>query len=365
MRPSWRRRIMYSGITLACLLVGGTAWAGYEYYQLLPNHHFRQVPVLASGGTTNSTSVDASGSTPSSTANTSGSTPANTLATSVAQTKSTANTTPPGTTPGTAETFNILLIGSDIRGPNTPGHSDSMMLVHVNVIAGRYDILSLPRDARVYMKGYGFTKLTSVQYMAQASQGITPGIQDAIATVAQLTGVPINYYMETDYWGLQDVVNALGGINMNVPFNVTLTHPWYAQDQGITIPAGVHFLNGRMVTEVVHERYSLSNGDYGRQQLQEDALLGIVKAALMPTNITKLPALVQAFPHFLIGTNMSISDLLSLGLTVKHFHSSDVHYYQVPGKAIVAYDDILRAYNDEISLDMQALQQIVQAHFQD
>ena len=356
MRSSWRRRIMYSGITLACLLAGGAAWAGYEYYQLSPSRHFRQVPVLASGGTTNST---ASGSS----SNTTGNTPANASATPVRQTKSTASPAPTGGTPVTSETFNVLLIGSDIRGPNTPGHSDSMMLVHVNVSAGRYDILSLPRDARVYMKGYGFTKLTSVQYMAQASKGITPGIQAAIATVAQLTGVPINYYMETDYWGLQDVVNALGGINMNVPFNVTLTHPWYSQDQGITIPAGVHFFNGRMVTEVVHERYSLANGDYGRQQLQENALLGIVKAALLPTNLTKLPALVKAFPHFLIGTNMNISDLLSLGLAVKHFRSSDVQYYQVPGKSVVAYDDILRAYNDEISLDMQALQQIVQAHF--
>ncbi|WP_239984859.1 LCP family protein [Sporolactobacillus pectinivorans] len=261
--------------------------------------------------------------------------------------------------------FNVLLIGSDARKTDPAGHTDSILLIHADLNNHKYDVLSIPRDTRVYMSGYGYTKLTSVQYVSQINHGTKQGILDAISAISNLTGVPVNYYAETNYWGLQDMVDAIGGIQMNVPFNVTLTHPWYPEDKNMTFSAGMHTLNGKMVTEIVHERDSVPGTDYGRQQLQEAALIGIAKKVMQPSNITKLPALSQSTSKFLIGTNMTTDDMISMGLGVRSdFHpEQQIQYHQVKGQNAVMYDDILKANNDEVVLDPGQLKSVVQKYF--
>lgn len=257
-RSRVKRILAYSGITLGVIVcaAGGIGW--YEYKQLQPDAHFSQqnIPVI---------SEPAQAATK----------------TSKSKTKDASNTTQ------MSGTFNLLLIGSDARPGQTVSHTDSMVLVHVDLNNHTYNMISIPRDTRVYMPGVGYTKLTSVQLLDQAKEGTQAGIISAVKAIGNLIGVPINYYAETDYWGLQDMVNVLGGINMDLPFPVTLTHSWYPQDGGKQFAAGSHFLDGQMVTEVVHERYSVPGTDYGRQELQEAALIGIAKAALRPENITK------------------------------------------------------------------------------
>jgi LCP family protein required for cell wall assembly len=261
--------------------------------------------------------------------------------------------------------FNILLMGSDARPGDTLSHTDTILLVHADLTNHTYNILSLPRDTRVYMPRYGYTKLTSVQYISQVKNGTQQGYVDAVKAISNLTGVPINYYAEISYVGLQDMVNAIGGINMYFPFNETLTHTWYPQNANKVITKGTHFLNGEMVAEAVHERDSLPGTDYGRQQLQEEAIIGIAKQVMQPANVTKLPALAQSLSKFLIATNMNTDDMISIGLGVKSdFHpKTQIHYRQVFGKSEVRYDDVLKANNDEIVLDPGQLKSVIQKYF--
>jgi LCP family protein required for cell wall assembly len=261
--------------------------------------------------------------------------------------------------------FNILLFGSDARKTDPAGHTDSILLVHADLNNHKYDVMSLPRDTRVYLSGYGYTKLTSVQYISQINHGTKQGILDAINSISNLIGVPINYYAETNYWGFQDMVNAIGGIEMNVPFNVTLTHPWYKKNKNKIITAGTHLFNGEMVTEIVHERDSVPGTDFGRQQLQEKALIGIAKKVMQPANITKLPALSRSLSNFLISTNMTTDDFVSIGLGVKSdFHpEQQLKYHQIKGENMVMYDDILKRNNDEFVPDSGQLKAVVQKYF--
>ncbi|GAA3319164.1 hypothetical protein GCM10020331_024930 [Ectobacillus funiculus] len=104
-----------------------------------------------------------------------------------------------------------------------------MIIVHVDLNKKEYHAMSIPRDTRVHLDGYGYTKLTSVQYIKQATEGTQQGVDAAIKAVSDLTGVPINYYVETNYEGLQALTDAVGGIHMNVPFDVKLTHSWYPE----------------------------------------------------------------------------------------------------------------------------------------
>jgi polyisoprenyl-teichoic acid--peptidoglycan teichoic acid transferase len=260
--------------------------------------------------------------------------------------------------------FNLLLIGSDERKGQNVGHSDSMMLVHVDLTKHQYDAVSIPRDTRVHLDGYGYTKLTSVQYIMQATKGATKGVEAAVNAVAELTGTPINYYVETNYGGFQAMVDAVDGIEMSVPFDVKLTHPWYGENKDKVITAGTHSFDGKMVAEVVHERYSLASGEYGRQKLQEEALKGIAKKALSPNNITNLPSLVKSIPDFVIATNMSTQDMLSLGLAAKDFDpNTQLEYHQIPGEGKRMYDDILKANNYQLVIDQDKVKDLVAQNF--
>jgi polyisoprenyl-teichoic acid--peptidoglycan teichoic acid transferase len=315
-----RKIIGYSILSVVVVII---AAVGFEYYQLQPANHFKTAPVVSSEKTSNSDTE-------------------NKLSNAV---------------------LNILLLGSDQRKGENVGHSDSMMLVHLDLNKHEYHTLSIPRDTRVFLEGYGYTKLTSVQYIIQATQGQKEGVEAAVKAIGQLTGIPINYYVETNYGGLQSMVDAVGNVDVKVPFDVTLTHPWYSENKNKVITTGTHTLDGKMVTELVHERHSLKNGEYGRQQLQQAALVGIAKSALNPTNVTNLPALSRSISDFLLATNMSTSDMASLGLAVKNLDIKSIHYHQLHGENKTMYDDILKANNDEVILDPQELKDVATTYF--
>jgi polyisoprenyl-teichoic acid--peptidoglycan teichoic acid transferase len=327
MKKKNKRKWKIAGFSILGIILLIVAGLGYEYYKIQPNNHFSTVPVVSSGKTGDTTSTSES-----------------------VEVKE--------------PVFNLLLIGSDERKGQNVGHSDSMMLVHVDLTKHQYDAISIPRDTRVHLDGYGYTKLTSVQYIMQATKGAKKGVEAAVNAVSELTGTPINYYVETNYGGFQAMVDAVDGIEMNVPFDVKLTHPWYGENKDKVITAGTHSFDGKMVAEVVHERYSLASGEYGRQKLQEEALKGIAKKALSPNNITNLPSLVKSIPDFVIATNMSTQDMLSLGLAAKDFDpNTQLEYHQIPGEGKKMYDDILKANNYQLVINQDKIKDLVAHNF--
>jgi polyisoprenyl-teichoic acid--peptidoglycan teichoic acid transferase len=327
MKKKNKRKWKIAGFSILGIILLIVAGLGYEYYKIQPTNHFSTVPVVSSGKTGDTTSTSES-----------------------VEVKE--------------PVFNLLLIGSDERKGQNVGHSDSMMLVHVDLTKHQYDAISIPRDTRVHLDGYGYTKLTSVQYIMQATKGAQKGVEAAVNAVAELTGTPINYYVETNYGGFQAMVDAVDGIEMSVPFDVKLTHPWYSENKDKVITAGTHSFDGKMVAEVVHERYSLASGEYGRQKLQEEALKGIAKKALSPNNITNLPSLVKSIPDFVIATNMSTQDMLSLGLAAKDFDpNTQLEYHQIPGEGKRMYDDILKANNYQLVINQDKIKDLVAQNF--
>lgn len=327
MKKKNKRKWKIAGFSILGIILLIVAGLGYEYYKIQPTNHFTTVPVVSSGKTGDTTSTSES-----------------------VEVKE--------------PVFNLLLIGSDERKGQNVGHSDSMMLVHVDLTKHQYDAVSIPRDTRVHLDGYGYTKLTSVQYIMQATKGAKKGVEAAVNAVSELTGTPINYYVETNYGGFQAMVDAVDGIEMNVPFDVKLTHPWYGENKDKVITAGTHSFDGKMVAEVVHERYSLASGEYGRQKLQEEALKGIAKKALSPNNITNLPSLVKSIPDFVIATNMSTQDMLSLGLAAKDFDpNTQLEYHQIPGEGKKMYDDILKANNYQLVINQDKIKDLVAQNF--
>ena len=142
--------------------------------------------------------------------------------------------------------FNLLLLGVDSRTPNSPARSDTIMLVHVNLIKHEYDILSIPRDSRVEIPPYGMTKITHANYLGDLKNG-TPlgGIKLASQVVSNFTGLPINFYAEINHFGLQSLVDSIGTVRVYVPFNVPIINAWYPDLNGKTIPRRIRHTKRR------------------------------------------------------------------------------------------------------------------------
>jgi LCP family protein required for cell wall assembly len=112
---------------------------------------------------------------------------------------------------------NILLLGTDHAdngqaGRRSDDHSDSMMLLRTDPKRHRLIYLSIPRDLRVTVPGYGDQKINAAMQLGGPSL--------AIKTVAELTGMPINHVVIVDFGSFQKLIDAVGGIDVNIPENI-------------------------------------------------------------------------------------------------------------------------------------------------
>jgi LCP family protein required for cell wall assembly len=157
--------------------------------------------------------------------------------------------------PGKA--VNILLMGSDHAGPGDPGRSDSQILVRLDPQTKSISMLSVPRDLRVDIEGVGYDKMNA----AFAYGG--PAL--AVKTFSQVTGLPIQHFVQVDFDGFWHVVQTLGGIY------VPVDHRYYFEDNGITtvsLEPGYQILDGDHALKFVRFRHD-GMGDFGRMQRQQ------------------------------------------------------------------------------------------------
>ncbi|MGO8956210.1 MAG: LCP family protein [Streptosporangiaceae bacterium] len=170
---------------------------------------------------------------------------------------------------------NILVAGIDTRGGLTHrqerllhvGHdvsanTDTMMLVHIPANHLSVQVVSLPRDSWVSIPGHGMNKIN-------AADGIG-GPRLMVATVEHATGLVINDYVEVDFLGFVSVINALGGVNICVPFAVNDHY------SGLKLSAGRHHVEGVTALEFARDRHSFAQSDLARISDQQQLLSSVV-----------------------------------------------------------------------------------------
>ncbi|MBY0123485.1 LCP family protein [Bacillus sp. S/N-304-OC-R1] len=177
----------------------------------------------------------------------------------------------------TKDAFNILLLGIDEQGGGK--RSDVLMLVTVNPQTEEVSMLSIPRDTRTMVPSAGFkTKITE-----SYSYG---GVESTIDTINQLLDVPIDYYITTNFEGFEDIVNTLGGVQVNVPFTfkaqLTGSLKWK------TFYEGKMDLNGNEALAYVRMRKKDPQGDKGRNERQKEVIKAIIDKGTSFGSITKI-----------------------------------------------------------------------------
>jgi polyisoprenyl-teichoic acid--peptidoglycan teichoic acid transferase len=204
--------------------------------------------------------------------------------------------------------FYMVLMGSDTRKGETQQRSDTLIVARVDPQKKQVQMISIPRDSRVAIPGYGTTKIN-----AAASLG---GPALVIKTVKQLTGLPITHFVNLDFFGFRDIVDAMGGVWINVPQKIVDRQASAYGSAFDTIQKGYQKLDGRLALTFVRSRHAFAAGDYARMDNQQSFIKAIAKQALSLSNVFKAPAIVNAVASHL-DTDLTPGQLADLVLQFK------------------------------------------------
>jgi LCP family protein required for cell wall assembly len=217
----------------------------------------------------------------------------------------------------------IMIMGVDERDDDV-GRSDTLMIASIDPKTNQASLLSVPRDTRVKIKGHGFDKVN-----AAYAYGKEKLSQD---TVENLLGVSIDHYVIINTKSFKKIIDAIGGIDIDVPKRMHYEDPW-DDDGGLIIdfhPGMQHMDGAKAVTYV---RYRDEEGDLGRIRRQQDFVRAFMEKLVSPAIIPKLPTIIKEVMGS-IETDLSFRQLLEFVGTLKESKNNGLKTDMVPGKPL-------------------------------
>ncbi|MBO0527432.1 LytR family transcriptional regulator [Clostridium botulinum] len=230
------------------------------------------------------------------------------------------------------EPVNILVMGVDIGDPGSkeasdPKRTDTMLVVNYNPKTKNINMVSVPRDTRVTMNGKKI-KINSAHAIN--------GVNGSIAAVENLLGIEINNYAKIDYEGFRKVIDAIGGVEMDITRNMNYDDP--SQNLHIHFQKGttVH-LDGKKAEEFFRWRKNnngtgFADGDLGRIENQHKFISKVVEKVKSPSIIPKIPNILSTIPDY-VETDMSPEEIIKYGYVVTKGDKSSINMITLQGEA--------------------------------
>jgi len=211
----------------------------------------------------------------------------------------------------------VLIMGSDARPGETRSRGDALHVIGINPEAGQATILNIPRDTWTNIPGRGFDKINAANYYGG------PLLQ--ARAVSALVGVDISVVLSTGFDGLADMVDELGGVNVDVPFAMN------DRASGAVFPAGTVRMDGGAALAFARNR-NLSGGDFTRTHDQGILMLaGLSKlrdSAPSAANTIKWMAVLARHTRL---DNIGLGDLYRLGRLALSIDPQNVRNVTMPG----------------------------------
>lgn len=220
------------------------------------------------------------------------------------------------------EPFYVLLLGIDARGEETMTRADTIILAAVDQQKNKVAFLSIPRDTRIAIPGFGVEKINNAT--------VHGGPELAESTVSRLLGVTVENYVQVDFLGFKNVVDALGGVTIDVEEKMYHVDPEDDFAYHIDLdPGEQRRLDGAKALQFVRYRdYPL--GDITRLDNQHKMLVALGRELMQPSTIIKLPALIPEI-HRYVKTNLNPTDVLALSTILDTLNSGDIVTCTLPG----------------------------------
>ena len=236
---------------------------------------------------------------------------------------------------GGPSSMNILAIGSDSRGNHyLYGLADVIRLVRVDFVNARVNILEMPRDLWVEIPGisdhYGITegKLNQAYLYGNKGFGYYDGPGEGPGLLARTLnlnfGVEPDHYLAVNMVTFENIINAVGGIDIYLPYEISVRGP--DNPKGFAIPEGQHHIDGETALWVARIRQYHT---FGRAENQNIVMCALRKKILSPAIVPAIPDLVTTFQRD-VQTDLSPEQINQLACLATQMNGQDVVFASFP-----------------------------------
>ena len=258
-------------------------------------------------------------------------------------------TTPVTTTPSivvpdwTPDTdhFNFLILGNDAVALNT----DVLMLVSYNVREGSLSVMQIPRDTYIRTDASSYKKINSIYpalyVKAKADGAENPdlaALKGLASILEQSLCIKIHYSATMDLTGFANIVDAIGGVTVDVPFDMIYKDPY--QNLDIDIKAGVQLLNGEKASQFIRFRADYKLADISRINVQKIFMTAFIKQVKENLTASTVSAMVEQSVKYIKTLDnakeksMSLADLVYFAKSALSIDLSSVTMLTLPGTVV-------------------------------
>lgn len=223
---------------------------------------------------------------------------------------------------------NILVLGGD----KVAGNTDTMMLINFNPDTMQINIMSIPRDTRVKIKGLGYAKIN-----AAYPKG---GAELAMETVSNFLGTCIQYYVYVDTSAFRKIINKLDGVDYYVPIDMYYNDP--LQKLYINLKKGQQHFDGAKAEQFMRFRQPSSKhytkemmkyydgSDIKRIAAQQNFIKELIRQKTSIKYITKINDVLDIIFDS-VETNLTMSDALKLSQNINKLDTEQIKMFTAPG----------------------------------
>ncbi|QWU47759.1 LytR family transcriptional regulator [Bacillus sp. NP247] len=222
--------------------------------------------------------------------------------------------------------ISILLMGVD-QEDNGTGRSDSLMLFTLNPKTKSMKITSIPRDSYTEIVGKGKKDKINHAYAFG-------GIDMAVKTVENFLNVPVDHYIEVNMAGFKDIVDAVGGVDVNNDLEFTSRESHFAK-------GNIH-LNGETALKYTRMRYEDPRGDFGRQMRQRQVIQAVIKQGASVSSLASYGDVLKAIEKN-VKTSLTQDQMFDIQKNYKDCMQNSEEI-QIPGDGHKAADGIWYYY---------------------
>lgn len=219
---------------------------------------------------------------------------------------------------GKKDRINILFFGVDERS-NDIGRTDTIIFASLDLKNKKVNLLSIPRDTRVVIPSIGYDKINHAYHYG--------GVDLAVRTVEEFLGVSINYYAKMNFQQFEKLIDALGGVDIEVEkpmFYTDRTDKFY-----VRLKPGFQHLNGKDALGYVRFRHD-PLGDLGRIERQQKFLKALFKQLKEKITFTELPKYINLVGS-IIETNISFYEALYFATKFMDISEESINMATMPG----------------------------------
>ena len=212
----------------------------------------------------------------------------------------------------------LLLLGVDERedSSNFKGRTDTIIVFHIGRWGEKDTLISIPRDTRVYLEGYGWNKINAA-YVYGGEKMIKQEINE-------LTGIEINRYMLINFDGFKRIIDILGGVD------IVVDEPLHDPLSGADFEPGTYHMDGQQALSFARCR-ATAKADLDRVDRQKYLINEIIKQKINFSVVTKSPEIITVLNEE-TKSDFSIWDFGSVGFVLL-FSSKDINHITIPTRA--------------------------------